>query len=74
MVGTLTIKPPKGISLEEAKSALKILKFKVIKEEIIEEKDDTKMSKEEFFAKIDRARTGKKYRISMEEMQKILLQ
>lgn len=74
MAGTLTIQPPKGISLEEAKSALKMLKFKVIKEEVIEEKDDTKMTKEEFFAKIDRARAGKKHRISMEEMQKMLLQ
>ena len=39
----------------------------------IEEKDPTKMSKEEFFAKIDKARTGKKIRMSREEMRKMLL-
>lgn len=72
-LGTLTIQPPKGISLEEAKSALKMLKFKVIKEEVIEEKDDTKMTKEDFFAMIDKARAGKKYKISREEMRKMLL-
>ena len=39
----------------------------------IEEKDPTKMSKEEFFAKIDKARAGKKIRMSREEMRKMLL-
>lgn len=38
-----------------------------------EEKDPSKMSKEEFFAKIDKARAGKKIRMSREEMRKMLL-
>lgn len=37
------------------------------------EKDPSKMSKEEFFAKIDKARAGKKIRMSREEMRKMLL-
>ena len=49
---------------------LKKFKAKSIK---IEEKDPTKMSKEEFFAKIDKARAGKKIRMSREEMRKMLL-
>lgn len=49
---------------------LKKFKAKSIK---IEEKDPTKMSKEEFFAMIDRARKGKKHKISREEMKKMLL-
>lgn len=39
----------------------------------IEEKDPTEMTKEEFFAKIDRARTGKKIKMSREEMRNLLL-
>ena len=41
---TLTIEPPKGVSLEAAKQALTNLKFK-----IVEEIDDTEMSEEDFF-------------------------
>lgn len=68
-MNTLTIKPPKGLSLKKAKIALKNLNFI-----IIEEEDDAKMTKEEFFAKIDRARAGKKVKMSREEMTKLLLE
>lgn len=37
------------------------------------EKDDTKMSKEAYFKMIDEARAGKKHKMSMEDMQKMLL-
>ena len=37
-----------------------------------EEADPTKMTKEEFFAKIDEAIKGKKIRMSREEMRKML--
>lgn len=40
----------------------------------IEEKDDSLMTKEEYFAMIDRARAGKKHEISREEMRKMLLE
>ena len=36
MVGTLVIQPPKGMSLEEAKTALKMLKFKILLEDTSE--------------------------------------
>ncbi|WP_203967775.1 hypothetical protein [Capnocytophaga stomatis] len=62
----------KNSDLHIIESLLKRLKAKNISFEKVE--DDTKMSKKEFFAKIDRARAGKKHRISMEEMQKMLLQ
>lgn len=39
-----------------------------------EEKDPTKMTKEEYFAKIDEARKGKKIKISREEMRKMLIE
>lgn len=38
------------------------------------EKDTAKMSKEEFFAMIDKRRKSKSIEMSMEEMQKILLE
>ncbi|MFC2466733.1 MAG: hypothetical protein ACFNUV_02600 [Capnocytophaga endodontalis] len=41
---------------------------KVIKEE----KDETLMTKEAFFAKIDRARAGEKIQMSREEMKKMM--
>ena len=41
---------------------------KVIKEE----KDETLMTKEAFFAKIDRARAGEKIQMSREEMRKLM--
>ena len=41
---------------------------KVIKEE----KDETLMTKEAFFAKIDRARAGEKKQMSREEMKKLM--
>ena len=41
---------------------------KVIKEE----KDETLMTKEAFFAKIDRARAGEKIQMSREEMKKVM--
>ena len=41
---------------------------KVIKEE----KDETLMTKEAFFAKIDRARAGEKIQISRKEMKKLM--
>lgn len=69
MAGTLTIQPPKGISLEEAKSALKMLKFKVIKEEVIEEKDDTKMSKEAFYEMVEKASKSDKRSITLQEFE-----
>ena len=52
-------------------------KFKVKYQELTAqktiEKDDTKMSKEEFFKRIDKARTQKGRYISDEEMDKMLL-
>ena len=39
-----------------------------------EEADPTKMSKEEFFAKIDKARKGKKVKMSRDEMRKLLIE
>lgn len=41
---------------------------KVIKEE----KDETLMTKEAFFARIDRARAGEKIQMSREEMKKLM--
>ena len=61
--GTLTIEPPKGISLEEAKLALKSLKFKILKVT-----DDTEMTEQEFFSMVDKARAEK------EQMRKMLLE
>ena len=43
---------------------------KVIKEE----KDETLMTKEAFFAKIDRARAGEKIQMSKEEMKKLMFE
>lgn len=39
-----------------------------------EENDDTKMTKEEYFAMIDRRRRGKGVEMSMDEMRKFLLE
>lgn len=47
-------------------------KFKA-KKVVFEEKDPAKMSKEEYFEMIDRARKGKKIKMSREEMRKLLL-
>lgn len=66
---TITITPK---NREQRSQILNFLKSLNVAVEV--EKDDTQMTKEEFFAKIDRARAGKKHRISMEEMQKMLLQ
>lgn len=52
------------------KSLLKKYKAKKV---VFQEKDDTKMSKEAFFAKIDKARTGKTIKMSREEMRNFLL-
>lgn len=48
-------------------------KFKAKSKVIKEEKDDTKMTREEYFKMIDEARAGKKHKISREEMRKMLL-
>ena len=40
----------------------------------IKEKDDSLMTKKEYFEMIDRARAGKKHEISREEMRKMLLE
>lgn len=67
---TTTIKI-EGISislLEEIKALL--LEKKVV---FSVEKDDSKMSKEDFFAKIDKAREGKSIKMSREEMRNFLL-
>lgn len=53
-MNTITIQPPKGLSLKKAKTALKNLNFT-----IIEEKDPTKMSKEEFKTMLDNAEKTK---------------
>ena len=73
MVGTLVIQPPKGMSLEEAKTALKMLKFKILLEDTLEV-DPTKMSKEEYFAIIDKARAEKKTKASKQELVEMLYQ
>ncbi len=73
MVGTLVIQPPKGMSLEEAKTALKMLKFKILLEDT-SEVDPTKMSKEEYFAIIDKARAEKKTKASKQELVEMLYQ
>lgn len=49
-------------------------KFKAKSKVIKEDKDDTKMTREEFFAKIDRARAGKKIEMSFENLEKLMLQ
>lgn len=67
---TLTIEPPKGVSLEAAKQALTNLKFKIVEEV----DDDTEMSEEDFFSMIDEARAGKMTKVSREDMQKMLLE
>lgn len=67
MVGTLVIQPPKGMSLEEAKTALKMLKFKILLEDT-SEVDPTKMSKKAYFAMIDKARVEKKTKASKQEL------
>jgi|GEM_PF-532285 len=71
MVGTLVIQPPKGMSLEEAKTALKMLKFKILLEDT-SEVDPTKMSKEAYFAMIDKARAEKKTKASKQEFIEML--
>ena len=67
---TLTIEPPKGVSLEAAKQALTNLKFKIVEEV----DDDTEMAEEDFFSMIDEARAGKMTKVSREDMQKMLLE
>lgn len=47
--------------------------FKIIEEKRKKEKDPAKMSRKDFFARIDKARAGKKIRMSREEMRKMLL-
>lgn len=46
-------------------------KFK-LKTKVIQEKDETEMTKEAFFAKVDRARKGKMIHMSREEMKKLM--
>ena len=46
-------------------------KFK-LKTKVIQEKDETEMTKEAFFAKVDRARKGKMIHMSREEMKKLI--
>ena len=48
-------------------------KFKVKYQEFTAKKDDTKISKEDFFKRIDEARAQKARYISDEEMDKMLL-
>ena len=48
--------------------SLKATNTKVVKEE----KDENLMTKEAFFAKIDRARAGKKIQMSREELRKLM--
>ena len=54
--------------IERILESLKATGTKVIKEE----KDETLMTKEAFFAKIDRARAGEKIQMSREEMKKLM--
>lgn len=65
---TLKVHPPKGITLRQAKSVLKSLNFVVI-----EEKDDAKMTKEEYYAMIEKASQEESVHISREDMRKLLL-
>ena len=46
-------------------------KFK-LKTKVIQEKDETEMTKEAFFAKVDRARKGKMIHMSREEIKKLI--
>ena len=46
--------------------------LKATTKDIKEEKDETLMTKEAFFAKIDRARAGEKIQMSREEMKKLM--
>lgn len=57
------------INIPMIEEFLKKIKAKAIK---VEEKDPTKMSKEEFFAKIDRARAGKKIKATKQELLEML--
>ncbi|GJH40298.1 hypothetical protein RCZ04_08480 [Capnocytophaga sp. HP1101] len=54
--------------IERILKSLKATNTKVIKEE----KDETLMTQEAFFAKIDRARAGKKIQMSREELRKLM--
>jgi len=47
-------------------------KFKLKTKVIQEEKDETEMTKEAFFAKVDRARKGKMIHMSREEIKKLI--
>ena len=59
------------MSLEEAKTALKMLKFKILLEDT-SEVDPTKMSKKAYFAMIDKARVEKKTKASKQELIEML--
>lgn len=68
MTTTIKIEEISISLLEEIKALL--LEKKVV---FSVEKDDSKMSKEDFFAKIDKAREGKSIKMSREEMRNFLL-
>ncbi|MDO5608036.1 MAG: hypothetical protein Q4G08_06230 [Capnocytophaga sp.] len=71
-----TIHLQEDISVKQYQMAVRVLEaigVKVLKETKKEIKDDTEMTKEAFFAKIDRARESKSHKISREEMRKMLL-
>jgi len=54
------------------KRILKSLKAATNTKVVKEEKDESLMTKEAFFAKIDRARAGKKIQMSREELRKLM--
>lgn len=55
-IRTLTIEPPKGISLEEAKIALKHLKFKIIEQvETVVEADEISGNQEKEIMEISQS-------------------
>ncbi len=74
-----TIQIQNEISLEQYQMAVRVLeamglKVQEEKNKTIEQKDDTKMTKEEYYQMIDEARKGKKIRMSREEMRKLMLE
>lgn len=74
-----TIQIQNEISLEQYQMAVRVLeamglKVQEEKNKTIEQKDDTKMTKEEYYQMIDEARKGKKIRMSREEMRKLMFE
>lgn len=74
-----TIQIQNEISLEQYQMAVRVLEAMGLqvqegKNKAIEQKDDTKMTKEEYYQMINDARKGKKIRMNREEMRKLMFE